>query len=102
MSGFAVLVSFKSAPGKAEALCEALLEGARMMTAAKCRIHLTSRDRTDPDLVWVVEFWDSEADNLAARAAPQAQALTAQVMALTTTGAIHSVVNGDLVGSHGL
>jgi quinol monooxygenase YgiN len=100
MAGFGLVVSFEALPGKADDICEALKEGARLMAAGGCRIHLTSRDKSAPDKIWCVEFWDSAEQHDAALAQPAAAAVADQVRALTKVWGEAAYM--DLVGGVGM
>jgi quinol monooxygenase YgiN len=50
--------------GQREALLEILLEASRTPMKG-CEIYIVSRSATEPDAIWVMEVWQSEADHQA-------------------------------------
>lgn len=47
-----------------ETLGNILLEASRTVSTVKgCKLYIISKDKTDPDSVWVTELWDSKEDH---------------------------------------
>jgi quinol monooxygenase YgiN len=83
MSNYGFIGTFKSVPGKRDALIAILLQAAEAMTGIKsCRHYLVSKDTTDENTVIVTEVWDSKEDHDNALKANDSAALIAQAIPL--------------------
>lgn len=86
-------------PGHGEELARLLLAAADAQAGdAGCELYLVSRQRDDPDVVWITELWRSQADLDASIAAIRGSDDVAAVMALV---ARFEMVELDLLGGKG-
>jgi quinol monooxygenase YgiN len=73
----------KALPGKRAELEAILLEAAEMVSKAKgCHVYLVCRDPNAPDVIWVMEAWDSKEDHDNSLMPPEVRALIGRAMPL--------------------
>lgn len=71
----------KATAGNGDQLAAILLEAAKLVANAKgCYIYLISKDKHDPDAVWVTEVWASKEDHDNSLKAEGVRALIAQAI----------------------
>ena len=74
---------FSALPGEGGAFAGLLLEAAEGLEARDaCLLYAVSRDVEDPDVVWVVEAWTSQAAHAASLQDPAARALIERALPL--------------------
>lgn len=67
--------------GKGDQLASILLEAAKLVGQAKgCHLYLISKDKEDPNAVWVTEVWNSKEDHGESLKLPEVRALIGQAM----------------------
>ena len=73
----------KSKAGSSEKLAQMLLDASTLVTTTKgCRLYFISKDKSDPDTVWVTEVWDSKEDHDNSLKDGSVKALISQAMLL--------------------
>ena len=83
MSKYGLHGKLKSIPGGSEKLTQILLDASKLVSTAKgCRLYIVSKDKTDPDSIWVTEAWDSKEDHENSLKAEPVKALISQAMPL--------------------
>ncbi|MCP2165018.1 putative quinol monooxygenase [Goodfellowiella coeruleoviolacea] len=83
MSGFGLYVKFVARPGQRAALVDVLLTAAGQTGAVPgCQLYVVNESVTEPDVVWVTEVWDSQAEHDASLTAPGAAELIQQALPL--------------------
>lgn len=61
MAGYGRSGKIVATAGNGDALAGYLLDAATALEdVAGCHLYIVSRDPTDPESVWVVEFWESD------------------------------------------
>jgi quinol monooxygenase YgiN len=66
MTGYTLCGSILATPGEGDRLEALLLEAAAVLAGADgCLLYLVNRADDDPDAVWVIEVWTSEAAHAA-------------------------------------
>lgn len=73
---YGLIGQMKAAAGKREALIALLAEGTRAMPGNLA--YTISRDRGDPDAIWIVEIWVDQAAHQASLQLPAVQAAIAK------------------------
>ena len=69
---YALLNRLTTKPGQRERVVELLLESGRLFDDnPSCHLYLVSESADEPDIVWVVDLWTSEAEHAAALKAPE-------------------------------
>ena len=69
--------------GKADQLATILLQASELVATAKgCHLYLVSKDKDQPNEVWITEIWDSKADHDASLKMDAVRALIAQAIPL--------------------
>ena len=101
MSKYACYVKFTARPGQRDALVALLLEAAAQVDAAPgCHIYLINTVHEDPNVVWVTELWDSQADAEAQLRQEGARERIQQVIALLACSPDRTIL--EPVGGKGL
>ena len=73
----------KAKAGSSGKLAQILLDASTLVTTAKgCRLYFISKDKSDPDTVWVTEVWDSKEDHDNSLKDGSVKALISQAMLL--------------------
>lgn len=87
-------------PGQGDALAQAMLEVADgLRDIPGCELYVINRSATDPDVIWVTELWQSQAQLDAALASDGARARIPEVLELVAEGGFERI---DLVPLGGL
>ncbi len=69
---YALLNRLTTKPGQRRRVVELLLESGRLFDDnPSCHLYLVSESAEEPDIVWVVDLWTSEAEHAAALKAPE-------------------------------
>lgn len=95
---YGLIGHFTAAEGKRDELVELLLEASASMPG--CLGYVVSRDPAEPDRVWVVETWDSQASHEASLAIPEVREAIQRARPLIR--AMDSVATLEPVGGVGL
>ncbi|CAN5625411.1 putative quinol monooxygenase [soil metagenome] len=54
----------KATSGNGDVLASILLKASNLVASAKgCHLYLVSKDKSNPDSIWVTEVWDSKEDH---------------------------------------
>jgi quinol monooxygenase YgiN len=73
----------KSKAGSSEKLAKLLLDASTLATTAKgCRLYFISKEKADPDTIWITEVWDSKEDHDNSLKDGSIRALISQAMPL--------------------
>jgi len=92
----------KSKAGSFDKLTQILLDASTLATAAKgCRLYFISKDKDDPDAIWVTEVWDSKEDHDNSLKVESIMALIAQAMPLID-GTPEKVQELEIMGGLGI
>jgi quinol monooxygenase YgiN len=79
-------------PGKREELAQKLLDVARALKDVPgCQLYVVNRSQADPDVVWVTELWQSQAQLDAALETPDARARIPEVLGLVRDGGFERI-----------
>lgn len=79
-------------PGKGEELAQKLLDVARALKDVPgCQLYVVNRSQADPDVVWVTELWQSQAQLDAALETPDARARIPEVLGLVRDGGFERI-----------
>jgi quinol monooxygenase YgiN len=73
--------------GQRDALLEILLEASRTPMKG-CEVYIVSRSATEPDAIWVMEVWQSEADHQASFKLDSVKALVTRARPMMAGGAV--------------
>ncbi len=83
MNKYALPGKLTALEGKVEDLAEILLKASEIVSgAAGCHLYVISKDRADPDSVWITEIWDTKEDHDESLKLPAVRELIGQVMPL--------------------
>lgn len=85
-------------PGEREALIALMIGHGAVMQG--CLSYLVARDRSDADVLWITEVWDSEASHKASLAIPEVRGAIMQARPLIA--AFDSPVQTEVAGGVGL
>ncbi len=73
----------KAKPGKGKELADILVQASKLVSGAKgLHLYIVSVDATDPDIIWIMEAWDSKEDHDNSLKLPGTKELIAQAMPL--------------------
>jgi len=64
MVKYGIHSKIKSKAGSSEKLVKILLDASTLAITAKgCRLYFVSKDKADPESIWVTEVWDNKEDH---------------------------------------
>lgn len=93
---FGLIVRLTVVPGKREEMIRILKESAGQMPG--CFSYVVAKDRTEENVLWVTEVWDSEASHDASlalpavkNAIPQGKAIVSRFEKIAVTGPVWGV-----------
>ena len=87
MERFAMCGKVMAKPGQRDRLAEHLLEAARLLAPLDtCELYIVNTVPAEPDALWVMEIWRSEADHDASLKMDSVRALIAKAMPLIAAG----------------
>jgi quinol monooxygenase YgiN len=86
--------------GQRDALLEILLEASRTPMKG-CEIYIVSKSPTEPDAIWVMEVWQTEADHAASLKLDSVKALLNKARRIMAGGGTESILMVP-VGGKGL
>lgn len=87
MERFGMCGKVVAKPGQRDKLVEHLLEAARLLTPLEtCEFYVVNTMPAEPDAVWVMEIWRSEADHDASLKLESVRALIGKAMPLIASG----------------
>ena len=70
-------------PGKGKELAYILVQASKLVSTAKgLHLYIVSVDATNPDVIWIMEAWDSKEDHDLSLRLPGTKELIAQAMPL--------------------
>lgn len=94
--------SLQALPGHGPALAAILLEAAKLMANAPgCRLYLVSQDTAVPEMIWVSEVWDAQADHDNSLSLPGVRELIGRALPLMA-GNPQQGQQLTVLGGHGL
>ncbi len=76
--------TMKTTPGRRDDVLAILLEGVGDLPAAGCDAYVVSTSDADPDLIHVVEVWESKAHHEASLQLPEVRESIARAMPMLT------------------
>jgi len=80
---YALLNRLTAKPGQRARVVEILLESGRLFDDNPgCHLYLVSESAQEPEVVWVVDLWTSEAEHAAALQAPELRPFMEAVLPL--------------------
>lgn len=102
MASYGLHGSLQALSGHGPALAAILLEAANLMAGAPgCRLYLVSQDTAVPEMIWVSEVWDTEADHDNSLALPGVRELIGQALPLMA-GSPEQGQQLQVLGGYGL
>ena len=96
---FGYFGSMKALPGRRDEVVSIILDGGEATTLPGCQLYVVSLSNTDPDVIWVTEYWDTKESHDASLQLPDVRASVAKVLPLLTgefTSQETTVVGGGL------
>jgi quinol monooxygenase YgiN len=85
---YGLIGSIKAVPGKRDELAATIGAGSKQMPG--CLSYVVALDKSDPQLIWITEVWDSKESHEASLGLPVVQAAIAKARPLIAGFASHA------------
>lgn len=100
MTKYGRIGALKAKTGRRQELVDILLEGSeKVKELGTCQQYLVGKDRSNPNLVWISEIWNSKSDHTASLKNEEVRTLIEKALPIID-GKLEEGSEFDIIGGH--